>query len=102
MVFTIFGSLTPQKSEKTQTLHNWFLISGGRSINKKGRDLGSSLTINSKYFLKILTMAISINWPNWPFYHQMIYVSKDILKMYTTSCANTYHDVITFEVDWMV
>ena len=98
MVFTIFGSLTPQKSEKTQTRHNWFLISGGRSINKKGRDLGSSLTINSKYFQKILAMAR----PNWPFSHQMIYVSKDILKMYTTSCANTYHDVITFEVDWMV
>ena len=32
----------------------------------------------------------------------MIYDSKDIFKNYSTSCGNTHHDVLTFEVDWLV
>lgn len=74
---------------------NTLLINCGRLVNKKGPGLELSHPNHVKYFLKIVSMTISVNCSDF-----MINDSK-YLKMYSTSCANN-HDITTFKVDVMV
>ena len=67
------------------------MIICSRLVNHKGHRLGFRSPNYVKYFPKI---------PPLPKF--MIYDSKHISKMYSSSCAYTHHDVTTLKVDGMI
>ena len=52
---------------------------------------------HAKYFLKVLPVTISISW--LILMSKLFTIQKLQSKMYFVWCANTHHDVITFEVN---
>ena len=81
-------------------IFGYWLIAVGWYI-KMGYDLESSRQYYAKYFLKMLSMVLSIYWLI-NFHEQIFSDSNNTTKMYFTSCANTHQEVRTFVIDGIV
>ena len=67
---------------------------------KKDPDLKPSPPNHANFSLKMFRMALSISWSD--FMAKLFTIQKIYSKMYSTSFANTLHDVTAFETAGMV
>ena len=98
MIILITHTSKRVKHHKLFVVGFW-LISTSWQI-RKGLDLEPSPPNHVKFFLKILSITISISWPS--FMSKWYTTRRRYLKKYTNSCANVHHDVLTFEYNEMV
>ena len=77
-----------KKSATSQVHHNWLLIDCGRLIDLKNLHLRPSLINHVKYFLKMISLVISISWPGF-----MSKLSKILKNRYLKTCFASF-DII--------
>ena len=84
IMFSIFNNLSANLW-KSKIIDFW--LCAMRWYTKKDLDLVPSPPNHLKYFLKVLPLTVSINWPS--FMSKRFTIPKIYLKLYTTYCAST-------------